>query len=106
MSVLGWGEQGVATGPRQPAEAAEIEPPDVPVSGAPPGARVVNTWFDGDAPFPPLRVGRRYHFCLNIGVPRIAVLGTSTPFVEPGRVRPSMATTLEAWFVCCVFKEV
>ncbi len=52
-------------------------------AGAPPGARVVNTWFNGDPPFPPLRAGQRVFFNFNIGRPRHEALGATTEFSEP-----------------------
>ena len=65
--------------PPEPGLATEVgEPSD---EAAP--DRVVNAWFTGDDDIPPLRVGTRYMFRLNIGQPRSEPAGTSRPFREP-----------------------
>lgn len=58
-----------------PASADEGED-DVRETG-----RVVNTWFESDAPLPPFVAGDWYWFCVQIGWPVAGVAGTT--FVEP-----------------------
>jgi hypothetical protein len=66
------------TGARLQRSEGTTAPASLPSSG-----RVVNTWFEGEAPFPPLYVGQKYLFHFNIGAPRAETAGTTTSFAEP-----------------------
>jgi serine/threonine protein kinase len=70
-------------GPSAQPVAASIPGAEFKSSDRRTRGRVVNCWFEGDGSIPPLVVGRRYSFKLNIGSPRKETSGTSTDFKEP-----------------------
>jgi hypothetical protein len=76
-----------ARGPEAAASPSVIHSPLAPVEAETPKAtregRVLNAWFTGEPPFPPLRAGRPYDFLFQIGAPRPQGQGVVVAFVEP-----------------------
>jgi len=95
--------------PPPPAPAAEPAPspaPAVPPAGISvypkpielKKARFVNTWFEGEEPVLPLRLGDWHIFKLNIGARRQDFSGTSAPFTEPAFGQQNQQNLLVSFF--------